>query len=213
MNHENAPASQNKRASALPTAQEKILEAASNLFLEGGIKALSVRAIAARAGVSTIGIYSHFKGKQGILDTLYIEAAEKVAAAMRVDNDALSAEDAIIQCATNYIELSESHEAHYRLFFGESQPDYKPSEEAQAAGKEAFSELMKQSANVLPDGTPPHIVREQALGTWALLHGFFGLKHHASANEMGVKDWKTLMLDTFRRQIPAALSEPEEKAV
>ena len=53
--------------------RQKILEAASTLFLKGGTHALSVRAIAEGASMSTIGIYSHFKGKQGILDALYIE--------------------------------------------------------------------------------------------------------------------------------------------
>lgn len=188
------------------------MKAASALFLEGGIKALSVRAIAAKAGVSTIGIYSHFNGKQGILDTLYMEAAEMVGTAMRVDHESLSPTEAILQSAENYITLSESHEAHYRLFFGESQPDYTPSEEAQAAGQEAFKELLKQSARVLPDGTSSKEIREQALGTWALLHGFFGLRHHASANDMGVADWKALMLDTFRRQIPTPLNTGKDKA-
>ena len=50
--------------------KENILQAASELFLEGGSAALSVRAIARRAGVSTMGIYSHFEGKQGSLDAL-----------------------------------------------------------------------------------------------------------------------------------------------
>ena len=59
--------------------REKILDAASALFLKGGTNALSVRAIAKGAGMSTIGIYSHFKGKQGISDALYIEGFELVA--------------------------------------------------------------------------------------------------------------------------------------
>lgn len=193
----------------MPTTQEKILKAASALFLEGGIKALSVRAIASRAGVSTIGIYSHFNGKQGILDTLYMEAAELVGKAMHVDDPNLSPEDIILKCAENYITVSETHEAHYRLFFGESQPDYTPCDEARKAGRAAFSALLEQSANVLPDGTPPALVLEQALSTWAILHGFFGIRHHASADELGIKDWKKLMLDTFRRQIPAALKSGE----
>ena len=58
--------------------RERILHAAGELFLEGGLQALSVRAIAARAGLSTIGIYSHFDGKQGILDALYIEGFERL---------------------------------------------------------------------------------------------------------------------------------------
>ena len=41
--------------------KSKILYAASALFLEGGLAALSVRAISKKAGLSTIGIYSHIK--------------------------------------------------------------------------------------------------------------------------------------------------------
>ena len=63
-------------------ARTKILNAASELFLEGGGDALSVRAISKRAGLSTIGIYSHFQGKQGILDALYIEGFNHVREAM-----------------------------------------------------------------------------------------------------------------------------------
>ena len=63
--------------------RQKILEAASALFLKGGTNALSVRAIAEGAGMSTIGIYSHFKGKQGILDALYIEGVELVEKEMK----------------------------------------------------------------------------------------------------------------------------------
>ena len=59
-----------------------ILEAASQLFLEGGLEALSVRSIAKKANISTFGIYSHFKGKTGILDALYEEGFAYVAEAM-----------------------------------------------------------------------------------------------------------------------------------
>jgi len=63
-------------------ARKNILAAASSLFLKGGVPSLSVRAIAREAGISTIGIYSHFNGKQGILDALYIEGFNLVYDAM-----------------------------------------------------------------------------------------------------------------------------------
>ena len=44
--------------------KEKIVAAATALFEERGLEALSVRTVAQGAGLSTIGIYSHFKGKQ-----------------------------------------------------------------------------------------------------------------------------------------------------
>ncbi len=63
--------------------KDNILQAASTLLLEKGLAGMSVRAIAKLAGVSTIGIYSHFQGKQGILDALYIEGYQYVGEAMQ----------------------------------------------------------------------------------------------------------------------------------
>ena len=53
--------------------RQRILDAAHAVFAESGLAGLSVRAIAARAGLSTIGVYSHFKGKCGILLALYAD--------------------------------------------------------------------------------------------------------------------------------------------
>ena len=79
---------------------------------------MSVRAIAKRAGVSTIGIYSHFQGKQGILDALYIEGFERVSEAMNVETEGREPRDIILEATRGYLEIAENYEAHYRLIFG-----------------------------------------------------------------------------------------------
>ncbi len=186
--------------------KQKILDAASSLFLEGGIAALSVRAIAARAEMSTIGIYSHFKGKQGILDALYTEATELVSSAMDVPFETMTPRAALVKAADNYVSLSETYEAHYRLFFGESDPGYRPSDQAQAAASQAFGKLLKLTAFVMLPGTSADECREAALGTWALMHGFFGLRHHAGAREMQVSDWRVLILKTVVGQMEGVLT-------
>lgn len=197
--------SQTKKPDMTDT-RTKILKAASDLFLEGGSAALSVRAIAARAEMSTIGIYSHFKGKQGILDTLYTQAAKLVTDAMDVPTEGLNPRDTMLTAAKNYITLSETHEAHYRLFFGESDPGYTPSGEAQKAGYEAFEKLLNQTEHTLPSGSSTDDVQETALGVWALMHGFFGLRHHAGADKMHVDNWRDLTLKTMSNHIDALLS-------
>ena len=55
-----------KPSVSMTDSKSKILMAASELFAENGAGGLSVRAISGRAGLSTIGIYNHFNGKQGI---------------------------------------------------------------------------------------------------------------------------------------------------
>jgi len=189
--------------------KQKILDAASALFLEGGAAALSVRAIAGRAEVSTIGIYSHFKGKQGILDALYTQAAELAATAMDVPFEAMTPRAALLQAADNYVSLSETYEAHYRLFFGESDPGYLPSDQAQAAASQAFGKLLKLTAFVMPPGTSDDQCRETAIGIWALMHGFFGLRHHASAKGLQVSDWRGLIMKTVVGQMETTLAERE----
>ena len=160
-------------------AKSTILKSASELFLEGGTLALSVRAISKRAGVSTIGIYSHFKGKQGILDELYIEGFEKVFAAMDILKTAKRPRETILQGVKGYLEVADKYEAHYRLIFGESDAGYSPSEEARVMAEKAFKKLVDISSLILTEDTKVAEKQRIALEIWAFEHGYVSLKHHS----------------------------------
>lgn len=54
-----------------------IVEAARHLLAEGGIEALSMRAVAARVGVSATAIYNYFEKKQALLDRVVNKAFER----------------------------------------------------------------------------------------------------------------------------------------
>jgi AcrR family transcriptional regulator len=172
-----------ERNSKSELAQNNILKAASDLFLSGGVKAISARAIAQKAGVSTMGIYSHFNGKQGILDALYIEGFELVSQAMNVDAG-LTPLASLMQATDQYLSLGENYEAHYRLIFGEADSGYEPSAEAKAIRLESFGKLVAVTSTLLPasgaetEGSSDERGRQFALEIWALLHGFVSLKHH-----------------------------------
>ncbi|MFK8050368.1 MAG: TetR/AcrR family transcriptional regulator [Halioglobus sp.] len=174
----------------MSTNKEKILEAASVLFLAGGAGALSVRAIAKAAGVSTIGIYSHFEGKQGILDALYIEGFERVDEAMSVAADDLTPKELVMRAAGNYLDLAESNRAHYRLIFGESDASYEPSAAGKAAGIAAFGKLMEGIAGLLPSDATLQAKQTAALQVWSLMHGAVSLRHHAVADLVDMKSWR-----------------------
>ncbi|MCA9515194.1 MAG: TetR/AcrR family transcriptional regulator [Myxococcales bacterium] len=53
--------------------REAILEAALDLFVEGGYHGTSVPQIAERAGIAAGTIYRHFEGKEALVNTLYRE--------------------------------------------------------------------------------------------------------------------------------------------
>lgn len=189
----------------IETAQNnkgKILQAASELFLQGGVSALSVRAIAARAGVSTIGIYSHFKGKDGLLEALYIEGFEMVSKAMEVDNHSDPRGSVVAACG-RYLDIAENHKAHYQLIFGEAGAGYEPSQAARAASAAAFDRLVSFTSIVLPSESSVADKQKKALEVWALMHGFVSLRHHAVAEALPGMDWRALVLGAVEKFIDA----------
>jgi AcrR family transcriptional regulator len=175
-------------------AKGRILAAASELFLEGGVRALSVRAMANRAGVSTIGIYSHFNGKQGILDALYIEGFERVSEAIDVSALGLPPREAVMLAAQRYLEMADRNVAHYRLIFGESGQAHEPSDEAKAVGAQAFATMARQVAKLLPADADRQRKQDAALDVWALLHGYVSLKQHHVSRIVDMDQWKAKAL-------------------
>ena len=190
----------------LMDARTKILNAASELFLEGGGDALSVRAISKRAGLSTIGIYSHFQGKQGILDALYIEGFNLVREAMDVIPEGKASKEQVLEACLGYLNVGEQHEAHYRLIFGESDAGYQPSEEAVAARDSAFSKLVRVAGSYLPDGATIEERRQIALDIWAIVHGYVSISHHMVFTDDINLDWKSMALRVVEVQLDAIKS-------
>jgi AcrR family transcriptional regulator len=188
-------------------AKNTILQAASELFLEGGTSALSVRAISKRAGVSTIGIYSHFKGKQGILDELYIEGFEKVFSAMDILDTNAPVRDVILQGVKGYLEVADQYEAHYRLIFGEGDAGYLPSKEAQSMAEKTFKKLVGISSLILPEDTKKAERQRVALEIWAFVHGYVSLKHHAISTLISPAEWNSLALSALATHIDAIITK------
>lgn len=181
----------------------KILNAASQLFLEGGASSLSVRAISKRAGLSTIGIYSHFQGKQGILDTLYIEGFNLVGDAMDIALEGRATRENVLQSAQGYLRVGEEHEAHYRLIFGESDSAYEPSEEAVQARHQAFGKLVRVAGAYLPDNANVKQKQQLAFDIWAIVHGYVSISHHAAFVKDISFDWKKAALNAVSVQLDA----------
>ena len=191
-------------------AKRRILNAASTLFAQGGVAALSVRAIAEQAEVSTIGIYSHFKGKQGILDALYIEGYALVYDTMEFDKNALSPKQILLKGIAGYLQIAQDYEGHYRLIFGENDNQYKPSEEAKASAHRAYKRLVKHTSIILP-ANADWIERQQtALELWALVHGYVSLKHHVTGPLISSQQWLDMANDGISTHIDALLKKYQQ---
>ncbi|MCR9269372.1 MAG: WHG domain-containing protein [Hyphomonadaceae bacterium] len=188
-------------------SKAKILIAASDLFSESGASGLSVRAISKRAGLSTIGIYNHFNGKQGILDALYIEGFQMVMRAIEAEDDAASPRDAVLQGLSNYIDLAARQRGHYQLIFGRGDPTYTPSSAATAVGEEAFNRLTHLVSKVLPQALSGRQKREAALQLWALAHGYVSLQDHEATELIPNAAWRDLIMTAVTTHLDALIAK------
>ncbi len=182
--------------------EHRILAAASKLFLEGGTSALSVRAIAREAGLSTIGIYSHFKGKQGILDALYKEGCMLLEKAIRTATGNTPAEKIIDACEC-IIGFSEHHEAYYRLIVSAKPTEFSPSSEAMEKANHALDALTELSDALIKKAHTPAQSQEIALQMWALTQGYISLNQHEISRLATWSSWKDSAMQAIRLHVYA----------
>ncbi|WP_414980548.1 TetR/AcrR family transcriptional regulator [Congregibacter sp.] len=192
--------------------KERILMAASQTLLEKGIEGLSVRAISQKAGLSTIAIYSHFQGKQGVLDALYVEGFGLVRDAMVSAADIEDPVEALMAGSQKYLDIALHNEGHYRLIFGETGSSYAPSDEAVEASREAFHVLVLGVTRLLRRDASQALRQRAALRVWAVLHGYVSLRHHVIGPVMDYRQWHAMAMEALTLTV-AEISKHGDPAV
>lgn len=153
-----------------------ILRAASELLATEGPGALSVRRIAAAAGCSTMGLYSRFGGKDGVVDELFAEGFDHLCQAMQALPTTGVAVDDFRACARRYRLTALEHSTHYMVMFGGAVPGFEPSPENHLVAKESFDLLVARVQRCIDDGDftgDPVRIAEIA---WGAMHGMVMLE-------------------------------------
>src|SRR4051812_11206042 len=107
-----------------------ILEAASGLLSTEGAEALTVRRIAAAAGCSTMGLYSRFGGKDGVVEHLFIEGFQQLNAAIAAVRVPDEPQPNLRVCSRAYRQWALDNTTKYLVMFGGAVPGYEPTAEA-----------------------------------------------------------------------------------
>ncbi len=155
-----------------------LLEAAANLLDSEGPDALSVRRIAAAAGVAPMGVYNHFESKFGIIDALFIQGFQRLGEALDESAQIHDPYDALRDCGRRYRDLALAHPMVYQIMFLRAVPGFEPSPRAVEVAAAAFSSLVSAvergiAAGVIADEAPPF---ETARCIWAGIHGWMALE-------------------------------------
>jgi AcrR family transcriptional regulator len=155
------------------TTRETLLDAALRLLEERGPGALRIRDLAAAAEQSTMGVYTHFGSKQGLLEQLYLHGFERLEQRLdSVPSDGQGRQE-LLELAIAYRQFALDNEALYGLMFERAAPDFVPSDASRMAGLATFEMLAARIADWRPDITDPaadaHLV-------WATMHGLVSIE-------------------------------------
>ncbi len=153
---------------AASTTRETLLDAALRLLEERGPGALRIRDVAEAAGQSTMGVYTHFGSKQGLLEQLYLHGFRRLRDRLDcVPCDGQGRQE-LLAFALAYRGFALDNEALYGLMFERATPDFLPSDASRLAALATFEMLAARVADWRPDSTDP---ASDAHLIWATMHG------------------------------------------
>ena len=182
--------------------RQRILNAAHAIFMERGMEGLSVRAIALRAGLSTIGVYSHFKGKRGVLAALFVDGFTRLGEAARRATEDAPTERLLDVIVNGYINFHRDHSAHYKLMFGLDRSHLGDDEALHEIANISIEKLAGSIARLLPADQPADIALRQAFRVWTLMHGHVSLREAGWFHHLSDLEWR----DEVARAVKQLLS-------
>jgi AcrR family transcriptional regulator len=158
--------------------REQFVDAAQRLLNEHGPGQLTVRAIAEAAGASTMGVYTGFGSRSGMLEALYLRGF----ALLRAEFDAMDPparpQDGILDLCLAYRRFALANPAMYAFLFERPLPDFDPDPAVRnEALRTTFDVLVDAvrlavAERVLPDRDP---VPTSYL-IWSAVHGSVSLE-------------------------------------
>ncbi len=83
----------------------ELLNAAESVLVKDGLRGLTVRAVAAEAGVAPMSVYNQFGGKAGLLAALPLRGPARLEAAIEADEEA-DARASLRHCCLRYREFA-----------------------------------------------------------------------------------------------------------
>jgi AcrR family transcriptional regulator len=166
------------RRSRTPSVEveRELVSAAETVLVRDGPSGLTVRAVAAAAGIAPMGVYSRLGGKVGLVHVLLIRGFDRLRLSLGggEEPDLLQR---LRACGLRYREFALANPHFYAIMFEDAIPHepHSPQVHEHAAG--AFRELVR---NVQMAAAGGHIAtpdpREAAQQLWSALHGAVSLE-------------------------------------
>ena len=167
--------------------RQALLDASVNLLREGGVEALSLRAVARAAGVSQTAPYRHFKDRRALVAGVAQAAFARMGTAIeRAVKGGEPGIPALRRGIAAYVRFALKHEAEYRVMFGPELARRDDLPELNETALSVFGLLREgiarlQQGGALGGGDPGLM----AISVWATLHGLVMLSLDGQAAVTG----------------------------
>jgi|CXWL01.1.fsa_nt_gi AcrR family transcriptional regulator len=109
--------SKSRRTREREATHDRILDAARELFVERGVEATTMRAIAERLECTAPAIYHHFADKQSLLRELVTQDLGALGAVFQRLGAVADPVERLIKLGLAYVRFGLEHPQHYRLLF------------------------------------------------------------------------------------------------
>jgi AcrR family transcriptional regulator len=150
----------------LPAA---LIAAAREILTEDGTEALSLRAVARRAGVSPMAPYRHFPDKESLLAAVAAEGFRDFATALEAADRGAPPDRALLEQGVAYVRFACAQPALFRLMFGPPRQGMHPA----LKHEEALAHSVL-AARVAAE-TPAPLRQSRTLACWSVVHGLASL--------------------------------------
>jgi AcrR family transcriptional regulator len=166
------------RRSRTPSAdvERELVSAAEAVLVRDGPGGVTVRAVAAEAGIAPMGVYNRLGGKEGLVDALLIRGFDRLRATVEAGNEPDMLER-LRACAVRYREFALANRHFYAIMFEDAIPREHLSAEVAEHAKAAFGALVRKVDDAAAAGrigaADPVDVAQQV---WSAVHGAVALE-------------------------------------
>ncbi|MEV0823245.1 TetR/AcrR family transcriptional regulator [Nonomuraea rubra] len=163
----------------LGALRQDLLDAALRILREQGAPSLTLRRVADAAATSTMGIYTCFGSRAGLLEAIYEHGFHLLHEALTTSlNDHTDPPARIMAIAYGYRRFALTHPALYALMFERPLPDFDPSpEQRHDALRRCFGLLVEATtaatrAGLIRSSNP----ERSAYLVWTTIHGLVSIE-------------------------------------
>jgi AcrR family transcriptional regulator len=174
-----------------------VLDTASELLVEEGPQALTMRKLAGALGCSTTVLYTMFGGKDGIADALFLEGFARLRRRLEAVPSDLPPMERLRGIGQAYRENALAERPYYGVMFEQALPGYQPSPESLALSRTSLAVLTETveaciAAGLLRAADPIEVTEV----LWAAVHGAVSLELAGKFADPELAEQRFIVLST-----------------